>query len=154
MSPSFAASPWFKSKTQAAALALLLGWMGAHRLYLHGWRDKGLWAHLAGALLGIWGMALMRASGQTSTAGWVLSAVGAASLLCGFLAAIVYGLRPDDKWDARFNPAGRLHNRSGWTVIFVVIFALFIGASLLMGGLAYSFQHYFEAQSGIHTSLD
>jgi len=34
-----------------------------------------------------------------------------------------------------------------------VILSLFIGASVLMGGLALCFQTYFEHQAGISTSL-
>jgi TM2 domain-containing membrane protein YozV len=70
----------------------------------------------------------------------------AASLLAAFLSAIVYGLRPDEKWDAQFNADTGQHSQSGWAVIFVVIFALFIGAVLLMSGLALTFQTYFESQ--------
>jgi uncharacterized protein YpmB len=55
-------------------------------------------------------------------------------------------LRPDEKWDAQFNPQTQRKSRSGWTVIFIVIFSLLIGAFLLMTGLAISFQTYFESQ--------
>jgi uncharacterized membrane protein len=78
--------------------------------------------------------------------GWVLAFPGAVSMLAAFLAAIVYGLRPDEKWDAQFNAHTDQQSRSGWTVIFVVIFSLLIGAFLLMTGLALSFQTYFESQ--------
>ena len=71
---------------------------------------------------------------------------GAISLLAAFLSAIVYGLRPDAKWDAQFNAHTGRSSRSGWTVIFVVIFSLLFGAFLLMTGLALTFQTYFESQ--------
>ncbi|MET5116996.1 hypothetical protein AAHH79_44100, partial [Burkholderia pseudomallei] len=71
---------------------------------------------------------------------------GAISLLAAFLAALVYGLRPDDKWDAQFNASRGRHSRSGWGVVFVVIFSRLIGAFLLMTGLALAFQTYFESQ--------
>jgi len=126
----------FRSKTLTAALAFLLGSLGAHRFYLYGPRDVWGWAHLLGTLTGIPGVML-------------LAVIGAVSVLSAFLAAIVYGLRPDARWDAQFNAAfaenGRT-SRSGWTVIFVVIFSLLIGAFLLMTGLALSFQTYFESQ--------
>jgi uncharacterized membrane protein len=86
------------------------------------------------------------ASERTSILGWVLAFFGAVSVLSAFLAAIVYGLRPDEKWDAQFNAHTQRKSRSGWAVIFVVIFSLFIGAFLLMTGLALSFQTYFESQ--------
>ncbi len=138
----------FRNKTLTAALAFLLGSLGAHRFYLYGPRDVWGWAHIAGTLLGIPGVMLLVASERASIPGWGLAVIGAVSLLSAFLAAIVYGLRPDAKWDAQFNPAfaGKRASGSGWTVIFVVIFSLLIGAFLLMTGLALSFQTYFESQ--------
>ncbi|HEV3431673.1 MAG TPA: NINE protein [Paraburkholderia sp.] len=138
----------FRNKTLTAALAFLLGSLGAHRFYLYGPRDAWGWAHIAATLLGIPGVMLLIATERASIAGWVLAVIGAVSVLSAFLAAIVYGLRPDDKWDAQFNAAftGTRVSGSGWTVIFVVIFSLLIGAFLLMTGLALSFQTYFESQ--------
>lgn len=147
------ASPRFRSKTLTALLAFLFGSVGAHRFYLFGWRDVFGWAHLIGAVLGIRGVMLLTATERASALGWVLAVAGAISLLAAFLAAIVYGLRPDQKWDAQFNAGHTKSSQSGWGVVFVVIFSLFIGALLLMAGLAVSFQTYFEAQDGLTNSL-
>ncbi|CAB3736443.1 hypothetical protein LMG22037_06058 [Paraburkholderia phenoliruptrix] len=146
MSTSFSTSTYFRSKTITAALAFFLGTLGAHRFYLYGPRDIYGWAHIIGTLLGIPGAMLLVASERASTLGWVLAFPGAVSIMAAFLAAIVYGLRPDDKWDRQFNAHTQRKSRSGWTVIFVVIFSLLIGAFLLMTGLAISFQTYFETQ--------
>jgi TM2 domain-containing membrane protein YozV len=134
----------FKSKTVAAGLAFLLGVLGAHRFYLFGLRDKFGWAHVAGTLLGARGITLLMAGERGSAAAWLLAIVGGISLLSAFLAAIVYGLRPDTRWDDQFNRESGRTSRSGWPVIFIVILSLFIGAVALMGGLAISFQTYFE----------
>ncbi|MFX1761533.1 NINE protein [Paraburkholderia sp. A1RI-2L] len=138
----------FRSKTLTAALAFLFGSLGAHRFYLYGRRDVWGWAHIAGTLLGIPGVLLLVATQRESIPGWTLAVIGAVSVLSAFLAAIVYGLRPDARWDAQFNAAfaGSRASRSGWAVIFVVIFSLLIGAFLLMTGLALTFQTYFESQ--------
>ncbi|MEX3556481.1 MAG: NINE protein [Burkholderia gladioli] len=136
-------SPRFRSKTLAAALAFLFGSLGAHRFYLYGHRDPAGWAHLLGIVLGVPGLLLV-ATGRASLLGWCLAVPGAISLFAAFLTAIVYGLRADEKWDAQFNAQSERGNRSGWTVIFVVIFSLLIGAFLLMTAL--SFQTYFESQ--------
>jgi TM2 domain-containing membrane protein YozV len=146
MSTLASTSSYFRSKTITAALAFFFGSLGAHRFYLYGMRDIYGWAHLLGTLIGIPGAMLVVASERASMLGWVLSFFGAVSLLSAFLAAIVYGLRPDEKWDAQFNAQTQRKSRSGWTVIFVVIFSLLIGAFLLMTGLAISFQTYFEGQ--------
>jgi TM2 domain-containing membrane protein YozV len=138
----------FKSKTVTAALAFLLGWAGIHRFYLRGAKDRFGWLHIAGSVLGIVGAWLMWTTNLTSVAGWALSAIGCVSVLAGFLAAIVYGLRPDERWDAQFNPYSTRRSQSGWTVVLIVIFALFIGSGYLMSGLAFTFQSYFESQAG------
>ena len=146
MSTLASTSSYFRSKTITAALAFFFGSLGAHRFYLYGMRDIYGWAHLLATLTGIPGAMLVVASERASMLGWVLAFFGAVSLLAAFLAAIVYGLRPDEKWDAQFNVQTQRKSRSGWTVIFIVIFSLLIGAFLLMTGLAISFQTYFEGQ--------
>lgn len=135
----------FRSKTLTAALAFFLGSVGAHRFYLYGSRDKYAWAHILGLLIGATGYFLLYATERESIAGWILVLPGAATFLGAFLAAIVYGLRPDEKWDAQFNPGSGETSDSGWTVIFIVMFSLFVGAGFTMAGLAFAFQTYFEA---------
>lgn len=149
-----AGMPRFRSKTLTATLAFLLGSLGAHRFYLYGMRDAFGWAHLVATLLGIPGVLLLIATMRASSLGWVLAVPGALSLLIALLTAIVYGLRPDQKWDAQFNAGSDRCNRSGWAVVFVVIFSLFIGAMLLMAGLAVTFQTYFESQVDTARSLE
>ncbi|MEM5435267.1 NINE protein [Paraburkholderia diazotrophica] len=136
----------FRSKTVTAALAFFFGTLGAHRFYLYGARDAWGWAHIVGTIIGIPGFLLLAATERASITGWMLAVPGAVSILAAFLAAIVYGLRPDEKWDAQFNAQTGRRSQSGWTVVFIVIFSLLIGAFLLMTGLALSFQTYFESQ--------
>jgi TM2 domain-containing membrane protein YozV len=136
----------FRSKTLTAALAFFFGSIGAHRFYLYGLRDKFAWAHIVGILLGAVGYALLAATDRASMLGWILAFPGAVSLLAAFLSAIVYGLRPDEKWDAQFNATTGQHSDSGWTVILIVMFSLLVGAFLLMTALALTFQTYFEGQ--------
>jgi TM2 domain-containing membrane protein YozV len=144
---------YFRSKTLTAALAFLFGYIGLHRFYLYGMRDKYGWAHIVGIIAGAIGFLLLAATERASIIGWVLAVPGAISLLAAFLSAIVYGLRPDEKWDAQFNAHTNRHSDSGWTVIFVVIFSLLFGAFLLMTGLALTFQTYFEGQVEAAKSL-
>ena len=141
-------SQTFKNKTVTAALAFVLGWIGAHRFYLRGKSDRYGWLHIVGSALGLGGAWLMWSTDCSSIAGWILTAIGCVSVLSGFLAAIVYGLRPDERWDAQFNPDTTRRSRSGWTVVLIVIASLFIGAGYLMSGLAFTFQTYFEHTIG------
>lgn len=135
----------FRSKTLTAALAFFFGSIGAHRFYLFGLRDKFAWAHILALLVGASGYFLLYATERESIAGWILVIPGAATFIAAFLAAIVYGLRPDEKWDAQFNADTGQDSDSGWTVIFIVMVSLFVGAGFLMAGLAVTFQTYFEA---------
>jgi len=145
MSTRVSNSPRFRSKTITAALAFFFGSLGAHRFYLYGKRDLYGWIHLICTLFGIPGVLLLIFTQRTSALGWVLAVPGSISLFSAFLAAIVYGLRPDEKWDAQFNPQSQQNSRSGWPVIFVVIFSLFIGAMLMMASLAVAIDSYFES---------
>jgi TM2 domain-containing membrane protein YozV len=134
-----------KSKLLTVALAFLFGSLGAHRFYLGGARDKFGWLHLLATLAGAIGIASMVLGAGAPALNWTFAVAGGASVISAFLAAIVYGLRPDDKWDARFNPHGK-PTRSGWPVVILVILSLLIGTGLLMAGLAISFQTFFESQ--------
>ena len=134
-----------KSKLITVALAFPFGTVGLHRFYLGGLRDKFAWAHLLAALAGVIGVMSMQTGAGSPALNWTFAIAGGASVTSAFLAAIVYGLRPDDKWDARFNPHGT-PTRSGWPVVILVILSLLIGTGLLMAGLAISFQTFFESQ--------
>lgn len=134
----------YKSKTVAALLASALGTLGGHRFYLYGPRDTFGWLHLIGTLLGISGWQLLMRSQLMSPLGWGLAICGAISLFSSLLAAIVYGLRPDDVWNDRFNSQSSRKSSSGWSVILIVSISLFVGAGLMMFGLVVGFQTYFE----------
>lgn len=134
-----------KSKLLTVALAFLLGSVGAHRFYIGGLRDPYGWVHLLATLAGAIGVTSMVLGTGSPVLNWTFAVAGGASVVCAFLAAIVYGLRPDERWDARFNPDGQ-PTRSGWPVVILVILSLMIGTGLLMAGLAISFQTFFESQ--------
>ena len=133
-----------KSKTVATWLAFLAGSLGAHRYYLRGWRDVWGWLHVPPTLLGAWGVARMLDYGQDDRLAWVLIPLLGLALAAGMLAAIVYGLTPDERWDARHR--GGVPGHSGWLAVFGVIGALMVGATVLMATIAFSGQRYFEAQ--------
>lgn len=78
--------------------------------------------------------------------GWVFAALGFISIEASLLTTIVYGLRPDEKWDAQFNSDNGYQNQSGWLVIICVIASLMIGAAVLMSGLAIAFEQHFISQ--------
>ena len=134
-----------KSKTIATWLAFLGGSFGAHRLYLHGLRDLAGWLHPWPTLLGLYGVWRMIEFGQDDRLSWALVPILGLMLAGTMLTAIVYGLTPDEKWNARFNPHRR-PSRSGWGAVIGVIGALMVGAAVLIATIAYSGQRYFETQ--------
>ena len=135
----------YRSKTLATWIAVLGGVLGAHRFYLHGWRDPLAWLHWPPTLLGLAGVLRMRNIGLDDTAGSMLAPLLGLMIALAMLCAIVYGLTPDEKWQARWN-AGRLPRSSGWTAVIGVIVALLIGAGALLSTIAFSVQRYFESQ--------
>jgi hypothetical protein len=76
---------------------------------------------------------------------WLLIPLLGLMISLAMLMAIVYGLTPDDKWAARYNP--QVPPRpTGWAPVLGVIVALLLGASVLMGTVAFSGQRFFEWQ--------
>jgi hypothetical protein len=124
-------SPRHKNKTIAALLAFLLGALGAHRLYLRGWRDPWLWLHLS-CLPAAWLVAQLapQANGFYQLLPLILSC------LAGFLQALIIGVTPDDKWDARHNAASGRQSDSRWPVAVVLVACMMIGAGSLIATIS------------------
>jgi TM2 domain len=135
-----------KSKTLATWLAVVAGTFGAHRFYLHGVRDVWAWLHPWPTLAGIAGVVRMDNLGQDDRAAWILAPALGLMLAAAMLAAIVYGLTPDERWNARFNAAVSPPPATRWGPILGVIVALMVGSAALMATLAFSGQRFFEWQ--------
>ena len=101
-----------KNKTLATLLAAVLGGFGAHRFYLYGSKDRRAWLYVLFFPL---------------------------SVVAGFIAALVIGLTPDEKWDATHNAASGTPSDSGWLVILIVIATFGIGTGLLIAAIARTF---------------
>ena len=135
----------YRSKTLAAWLAVLGGAVGLHRLYLRGLGDWLAWAHLLPTGMGYIGLLRMRDIGVDDRLAWALVPVFGLMIVQGMALAIYYGLTQDERWDERHNP-GLAPQTTRWGPIFAVIAALLIGATVLMGTLAFSIQKFFEIQ--------
>lgn len=135
----------YRSKTLATWVAVLGGTLGLHRMYLHGLRDLWAWLHPLPTALGLIGVQRLRDLGQDDRLGWALSPLLGLMIAQGMLCAIVYGLTPDERWDAQRNP-GHAPARTGWGAVLGVIAALLIGAAALTSSIAYGVQKYFEWQ--------
>lgn len=135
----------YRSKTACTWIALLGGALGLHRFYLHGPRDVLAWLYPLPTLVGLFGVARMRTLGQDDHLAWLLIPVLGVMLSLAMLAAIVYGLTPDETWDARHNP-GRPVHRTAWGPVLGVMLALLAGGVVLMGTVAFGGQKFFEWQ--------
>jgi hypothetical protein len=135
----------YRSKTLATWLAVLGGTLGLHRFYLHGTRDRIGWLFPAPTLAGLVGVARMRELGQDDRIAWLLIPLLGLAVSASMLAAIVYALTPDERWDERHN-GGRRGAPTGWGPVLGAIVALMVGAAVLMGTIAFGGQRFFEWQ--------
>lgn len=138
----------YKSKTLATWLALLLGTLGVHRFYLHGWHDRWAWLHPLPTLLGLAGVVRMQNLGQDDRSAWLLIPVFGLMVSLAMLTGIVHALTPDETWDARHNP-GQSGTGTAWGPVLGAIFGMLLGGAVLMGTIAFSGQKFFEWQLGV-----
>jgi hypothetical protein len=132
-------------KTLASWLALVLGALGVHRLYLHGQRDVLAWLHLPVTAAGLAGVDRMQTLGQDDRLAWLLIPLLGLMISQAMLTAIIYALTPDERWDARHN-AGHHSASTTWGPVIAAILALLVGGAVLMGTIAFSGQKFFEWQ--------
>ena len=120
-----------KNKTLATALAFLLGGLGIHRFYLRGSVDRLGLLHVcslpaAGLVYGV---------GHAPNPFWVLLPI-LISCIAGFIEALAIGLTPDEKWDARFNPASGRPSRSNWLLAVLLVLTLLVGATVVIATIS------------------
>jgi hypothetical protein len=132
-----------KSKTLATWLALLGGLLGAHRFYLHGWRDALAWLHPLLSLTGLAGVVRMQNLGQDDHAAWLLIPLFGGMVAVAMLSTIVLGLTSDERWAERH---GQPLQTTRWAPVIAVVVALLVGGAALMGTLAFAGQMFFEYQ--------
>ena len=137
-----------KSKLIFCALGLFFPGSGLNCFYLQGLKSFWAWSQLLALLGGILGWSLLKDAHFHSAPGWLLVTFGFIAIEASWLSTIAFGLRPDEKWDAQFNPGIPEHqrNQSGWLVVLSVIFSLVFGAGVMMTFLAISFEQFFISQ--------
>ncbi len=135
----------YRSKTAAAWLALLLGSLGVHRMYLHGLSDFKAWLYPLPTAIGLLGVHRLRSLGQDDQLAWLLIPLLGLTLSIAMLQAIVYALTPDDRWQQRYNPQ-RPAQATGWGPVLAAALALLLGGTVLTGTIAYGGQKFFEWQ--------
>jgi hypothetical protein len=127
-----------KNKTLATFLALVLGAIGAHRFYLHGAHDRLGLLHLC--CLPVAG--IVYGAGQGPNIFWILLPIFI-SAITGQIEALVIGVTPDAKWDARQNAASGRTSHSNWVVALLLVATMLVGATLLIATIARLFDLLF-----------
>lgn len=138
-----------KNKTLATWLAFWTGPLGLHRFYLYGFKDMLAWLLPIPTALGLYGLERVQQFGQDDTLSWALIPLLGFTLAGCAMNAIIYGLTPTEKWNARFNPQADVASPAGrtqWATIIGIVTALLLGTTVLMASLVFSFQRYFEYQ--------
>jgi hypothetical protein len=120
-----------KNKTLATFLAAVTGGLGLHRFYLYGIKDFWAWAHLATVPITLIAFAL-----NHNQPAFFLSVLFILSALSGFIEALVIGLTPDEKWDAKHNAQSGKQSSSGWPVVLLIVFTTAGGAIAVIAAIA------------------
>lgn len=138
-----------KHKTLATWLTFWGGPLGLHRFYLYGLSDTLAWLLPIPTALGVYGLERVQQMGQDDQLSWLLIPLLGFTIAGCALNAIVYGLMPTEKWNAKFNPQADAQATAGqthWGTVIGIAIALLVGTAVLMSSLAFSFQRYFEYQ--------
>jgi hypothetical protein len=124
-------TPQHKNKTLATALAFLFGGLGIHRFYLRGPVDRLGLLHVCSLPIA----GIVYGAGRAPNVFWVLLPL-IVSWLVGFLEALVIGLTPDEKWDARHNAGSGRTSRSHWVLAVLLVATMLVGTTGLIATLS------------------
>ncbi len=111
-----------KNKTLATFFAAVTGGAGIHRFYLRGARDPWGWLHLAGLAATLIGFVMAGRNDPVTTL--LVSLPLTLSCLAGALQALLLGLTPDEKWDAKYNPESGRQTNSNWVLALLLVLTL------------------------------
>jgi TM2 domain-containing membrane protein YozV len=120
-----------KNKTLATALAFVLGGLGAHRFYLKGGIDRIGLLHLCSIPL----TGMVYGLGHALNVFYVLLPL-ILSWIAGFIEALVIGVMPDERFDARYNAASGRTSGSRWPLALVLVLTMLVGATVLIATIS------------------
>ena len=127
-----------KNKSFATFLASVFGGIGAHRFYVYGKKDFWGWAHFLTLPISL--LALSTASNKPAL---LLGIFFVVSILSGFLEALVIGVTPDEKWDARHNRDSGKQSDTGWPIAVLLVLTMGTGTTALIATMARAFDLLF-----------
>lgn len=126
-----------RSKVIVALLAAVLGVFSAHWWYLG--RPYAWLATLAAIGLAMWAAA---APVWWDHPAFFLLVVPATA---GFIESLVFALKPDSWFDARYNPVSSQRTQTGWAPVLIAIFSTIAGSTVLLLILALTVLHVYKA---------
>lgn len=127
-----------RNKTFTTLLAAVFGSIGLHRFYLYGRRDWFGWLHIVSLPVSV--MAILMLNNVQPLFVGILFIL---SILSGFLEALVIGLTPDEKWDAKHNHNSGKQSESHWVLALILVATLAVGATAVIALLARGFDLFF-----------
>lgn len=124
-----AARPPHRNKVLVAWLASLLGVVGGHWWYLG---RRGAWVLTAYTAL------MLALSFTVFDSWWDNPAFLSLNILfaAGFIESVVFALKPDEAFDARYNPDSGQTTRTGWNAVIVAIVSTLLGGIVVVAGIA------------------
>lgn len=125
------------SKVRVSLLAAVLGMFGAHWWYL-GRR----WAWAATAVPCLLIVLLQFYPVWWDNPPFLLLIIPATA---GFIEALIFALKPDEKFDARYNPKSGRQTVTGWGPVLVAIGVTLFGSTILIFGIALIVMHVYTA---------
>lgn len=130
-------APVHLSKVSAAWLASIFGLFGAHWWYL---RRRGAWMVTLFAVL-------MIALTQFYPVWWDSPPflILVVPITAGFIESLIFALKPDAWFDAKYNQESGSHTRTGWNAVYAAIFSTLVGAMVLMFAIALIVLHVYTA---------
>jgi hypothetical protein len=127
-----------KNKTLTTLLAALFGGLGVHRFYLRGATDRLGLLHVCGVPIA----GLVYGVGQGPNPFWTLLPI-LVSCCAGFLEALVIGLTPDERWDARHNAGSGRTSQSHWVLAVLLVGTMLVGATVVIATISRLFDLLF-----------
>lgn len=120
-----------KNKTFATLLALVFGTIGLHRFYLRGPLDRLGLLHLCSVPLA----GIVYGTAHGANVFWPLLPL-LVSAIAGYIEALVIGVTPDEKWDARHNPSSGRSSSANWMVALLLVATMLVGTTVLIGTIS------------------
>ncbi len=126
-----------RSKFAVAVLAALLGVVGGHWWYL-GRR----WAWLVTAVSCVLIVLAARAPVWWDSPPFLLLFI---PLTEGFVESLIFSLKPDEKFDARYNPGSGRRTATRWGPVVVAILVTLVGSAIVIFGISLTIMHVYIA---------